>query len=242
MSTSHFDENSMDQEQLWLDLARQGDKAAFGQLIEAYQRPVFNLAYRLLDNAAEAEEASQEAFIRAYTRLETYNPAHRFSTWLLSIANNYCIDLLRKRRALILSIEEPMPPHPALMTEKREGPEAQTMMAEQQAMVQSLLQVLPEDHRQVIALRYWEGLPNEEIGVIIGMSTSAVKSRLFRARRRLAAVAEARGLVPEAEVPAAPADDAPPARTLPRPPAVGREQRAPAPAVVEESCLAPAAG
>ena len=103
----------------WLLLARQGDKSAFGKLIEAYQGPVYNLAYRMLNNAREAEEAAQEAFIRAYTRLESYNPAHKFSTWMLSITSNYCIDMLRKRRAILLSIDEPLPAHPSLMSEKR---------------------------------------------------------------------------------------------------------------------------
>ncbi|MCZ7673419.1 MAG: sigma-70 family RNA polymerase sigma factor [Chloroflexi bacterium] len=97
----------MNEEEVWLKQARQGDKAAFGRLIEAYQRPVYNLAYRMLNNSGEAEEAAQEAFIRAYTRLDSYNPAHKFSTWMLSITSNYCIDLIRKRRALLLSIDEP---------------------------------------------------------------------------------------------------------------------------------------
>ena len=86
----------MNDEQVWLQKARRGDKDAFGQLIEAYQGPVYNLAYRMLGNSGEAEEAAQEAFIRAYTRLDSYDPAHKFSTWLLSITSNYCIDLIRK--------------------------------------------------------------------------------------------------------------------------------------------------
>ncbi len=182
-------------EQLWLEQARQGDKAAFGKLIEAYQTPVFNLAYRMLNNAREAEEAAQEAFIRAYTRLDSYDPSRKFSTWLLSITSNYCIDLIRKRRALLLSIDEPLPPHPALMADGNERPEAQVMIGEQQQMVQSLLAELPEEYREAVVLRYWHDLSYEEIAEIMDTTVSAIKSRLFRARRQMAEIGMEWGIV-----------------------------------------------
>ncbi len=188
----------LNEEQNWLEQARRGDQTAFGKLIEAYQRPVYNLAYRMLNNSGEAEEAAQEAFIRAYTRLHTYNPDHKFSTWMLSITSNYCIDLIRKRRALLLSIDEPLPPHPALMSDGQKGPEAQMEMSEQQDMVQSLLQELPEDYRQNVVLRYWHEMSYEEIAEMMDTTVSAIKSRLFRARRQLAEVGMANGLNPAA--------------------------------------------
>lgn len=176
----------MNEERVWLDQARKGDKAAFGNLIEAYQGPVYNLAYRMLNNSGEAEEAAQEAFIRAYTRLESYNPDHKFSTWMLSITSNYCIDVIRKRRALLLSIDEPLPPHPALHSDNDKGPEAELMNAEQQELVQRMLQELPEEYRQAVVLRYWYDLSYEEIADMMNTTVSAIKSRLFRARRQLA--------------------------------------------------------
>ena len=97
------------EEHAWLEAARDGDKEAFGLLIKAYQSPVFNLAYRMLGNADEAEQAAQEAFIRAWTRLDSYDSSHKFSTWLLTITSNYCIDQLRKRRAQLLSLDAPLP-------------------------------------------------------------------------------------------------------------------------------------
>ncbi len=189
----------MNEEQVWLDKARQGDKEAFGQLIEAYQTPVYNLAYRMLNNSGEAEEAAQEAFIRAYTRLESYNPEHKFSTWMLSITSNYCIDLIRKRRALLLSLDEPLPAHPALQSEKSKGPESQMVINEQQEMVQELLQELPEDYRQAVVLRYWYEMSYDEIAEVMNTTVSAIKSRLFRARRLLAEVGMAHGLQPAME-------------------------------------------
>lgn len=174
------------EEKLWLEQARKGDKQAFGKLIEAYQGPVYNLAYRMLNNAREAEEAAQEAFIRVYTRIDSYNPKHKFSTWVLSITSNYCIDLIRKRRAILLSIDEPLPAHPSLMSEKEAGPENQAVSAEIETQVQELLQTLPEEYRQAVVLRYWYEYSYEEIAETMQTSVSAIKSRLFRARRLLA--------------------------------------------------------
>jgi RNA polymerase sigma-70 factor (ECF subfamily) len=190
---------TLNEEQVWLEQARRGDKFAFGQLIEAYQGPVYNLAYRMLGNSGEAEEAAQEAFIRAYTRLDSYDPAHKFSTWLLSITSNYCIDQIRKRRAVLLSIDEPLPPHPALHSDNNKGPEAEYMAQEREELVHGLLSELPAEYRQAVVLRYWYDMSYEEIAEVQATTVSAVKSRLFRARRQLAEVGLERGLVAEAE-------------------------------------------
>lgn len=189
----------MNEEQVWLGQARQGDKVAFGKIIEAYQSPVFNLAYRMLNNAGEAEEAAQEAFIRAYTRLDSYNPNHKFSTWLLSITSNYCIDLIRKRRAILLSIDEPLPPHPSLMSEKSAAPEPQLVQSEEQQMVQRLLAELAPEYREAVVLRYWHELSYDEIAEMMDTTVSAIKSRLFRARKQLAEIGISFGLHPEGE-------------------------------------------
>jgi RNA polymerase sigma-70 factor (ECF subfamily) len=187
-------------EGVWLDQARHGDRDAFGKLIGAYQTPVFNLAYRMLGNADEAEQAAQEAFIRAWTRLDAYNPAHKFSTWLLSITSHYCIDQIRKRRAILLSIDEPLPTHPALMSETSTGPEAKVAESEQQVVVQNLLETLPADYRQAVVLRYWYDMSYEEIAEVMETTVSAIKSRLFRARRQLAKTGVQMGIVTTPEV------------------------------------------
>jgi RNA polymerase sigma-70 factor (ECF subfamily) len=187
-------------EPLWLEQARAGNKESFGKLIEAYQGPVFNLAYRMLSNADEAEQAAQEALSRAWTRLDSYNPQHKFSTWLLSITSNYCIDLIRKRRKQLLSIDGPLPPHPALTSEQASGPEAQAVEGEQQLVVQSLLETLPEEYREAVVLRYWYDMSYDEIAVVMETSVSAIKSRLFRARRQLAETGLEMGIVRSQEV------------------------------------------
>lgn len=189
-----------EEEHAWLEEARDGNREAFGHLIRAYQTPVFNLAYRMLGNADEAEQAAQEAFIRVWTRLDSYNSSHKFSTWLLTITSNYCIDQLRKRRAQLLSIDGPLPTHPALMSEKSDGPEAQVFESEREEIVQRLLTTLPDDYREAVVLRYWYDLSYDEIAEIMETTVSAIKSRLFRARRQLAENGLEMGLVPSQEI------------------------------------------
>ncbi len=193
-----MNEEQLNQERVWLEQAIEGDKAAFGKLIEAFQGPVYNLAYRMLNNSGEAEEAAQEAFVRAWTKLNMYDPKRKFSTWLLSITSNYCIDQIRKRRALLLSIDEPLPPHPALTSDKAKGPEAQMASSEQQDLVQGLLQELPEEYRTAVILRYWQEMSYEEIAETTGSTISAIKSRLFRARKQLAEISIEKGILPTA--------------------------------------------
>lgn len=200
-SVNNREIETLNDEQVWLDEARRGDKAAFGKLIEAYQSPVYNLAYRMLGNSGEAEEAAQEAFIRAYTRLDSYDPAHKFSTWLLSITSNFCIDQIRKRRAVLLSIDEPLPPHPALHSDHNLGPEAQYLAQEREQMVKRMLSGLAPEYREAVVLRYWYDMSYEEIAVVQDTTVSAVKSRLFRARRQLVEATEAeRASVPAGAV------------------------------------------
>jgi RNA polymerase sigma-70 factor (ECF subfamily) len=163
----------------------EGDQGAFAELVEAYQRPVYNLTYRMLGEAREAEDAAQEAFLRAYQHLDRYDPQRSFKTWLLSIASNYCIDRLRKRRLTWLSIDEPLPPHPAL-TSDTPGPETATLSGERSEAVQELLSDLAPDYRAAVVLRYWYDMPYAEIAATLDTTESAIKSRLFRARQMLA--------------------------------------------------------
>ncbi len=162
-----------------------GDSDAFSDLVRLYERPVYNLAYRMLGNSVEAEDAAQEAFIKAYSNLERYDMARSFKTWLLSITSNHCIDRLRKRRMTYLSIDEPLPPHPALVSPNA-SPEAAAIAEERSAAIQTMLDALPDDYRLIIVLRYWYDLSYAEIATMQDTSESAVKSRLFRARQALA--------------------------------------------------------
>jgi RNA polymerase sigma-70 factor (ECF subfamily) len=186
-------EHTLTNEAEWIQLARQGDQTAFGRLVVAYQTPVYNLTYRMLGNAGEAEEAAQEAFLRAYTRLHSYDPQRPFRSWMLSIASHHCIDLLRKRRITWLSFEDEIaaPGDSPELTETRlasnsPNPEAAVVQLEQEAQIQQLLTGLSPTDRAAITLRYWYDYSYEEIAEVLSLTVSAVKSRLHRARRSLA--------------------------------------------------------
>lgn len=168
----------------WLTDARKGDQRAFGNLVRAYERPVYNLTYRMLGNPHEAEDAAQETFLRAYSNLEKYDPAHKFSTWLFAIANNHCIDRLRKRRVTYVSIED----NPVLenLESDSPAPEPVALRAERSREVQALIAQLEPDYRTPLVLRYWEDYSYEEIAEVMELTVSAVKSRLFRARQQIA--------------------------------------------------------
>jgi RNA polymerase sigma-70 factor (ECF subfamily) len=168
-----------------------GDPQAFGELVRRYERDVFNLAYRMLNERGEAEDAAQEAFMRAYVNLDRYDPERPFKTWLLSITSNHCIDRLRRRRLTWLSLEEPLPPHPAL-TSDVPGPEEALLTSERNLLVQEMLANLSPEYRLAVILRYWYDLSYAEIAEMLGTTESAIKSRLFRARQALADDLEAR--------------------------------------------------
>jgi len=137
-----------------------------------------------LGNAAEAEDAAQETFVRVYMHLKTYDPQQRLSSWILAIASHYCVDRLRRRRLTWLSLDE----DPALEppTPEAEQPEDVALDSESSAEVHRWLQLLPADYRLVITLRYWQDLSYEEIARVTGSSESAVKSKLHRARGMVA--------------------------------------------------------
>ncbi|MBN1995653.1 MAG: sigma-70 family RNA polymerase sigma factor [Anaerolineae bacterium] len=171
------------QEKAWALAAQNGDSAAFMHIVDAYQRPVFNLCYRMLGDAAQAEDAAQETFLRVYTRLETYNHNRKFSSWLLSIASHYCIDQLRRRRYQMISWDD-LPPWRWLPTSEPE-PEDAVLIGETHETLRSLLDNLPSEHRAAIILYYWHDLSYEEIAETLETTVSAIKSRLFRARQMM---------------------------------------------------------
>jgi RNA polymerase sigma-70 factor (ECF subfamily) len=152
--------------------------------VEHYQRPVYSLAFRMLGNGHDAEDAAQEAFVRAYRSLGAYDPARPFGTWLLSITAHHCIDRLRRRRMTEVSLDE-LPPWRPVVAEA-DDPARGVERTERAERIQRLLAALPEDYRLVIVLRYWHELGYAEIARMIDDTESAVKSRLHRARRQLA--------------------------------------------------------
>jgi RNA polymerase sigma-70 factor, ECF subfamily len=167
-----------------VELVLAGQQDAFEVLVERYKDAVQNLAYRMLSNVTEAEDVTQEVFVRAYTQLATYKPAHKFSTWLLSIASHLAIDQLRRRRFLALPLEDV--PFLEWITDLGAGPEQTALEGEQHDEIQAYLQRLPGKYRAVILLRYWYDLSYEEIAMALNLTPALVKARLHRARELLA--------------------------------------------------------
>lgn len=170
----------------WVDAAMQGDQDAYASIVYAYQDAVYNLCYRILGERGEAEDAAQEAFLRAYLNLSRYDQERSFKTWILSIASNYCIDRLRRRRLQWMSLDdEPVADRLALHSDDPE-PEPATLDRERSQAIQKMLNELSPDYRAVVVLRYWYEYSYAEIADMLETTESAVKSRLFRARQALA--------------------------------------------------------
>ena len=166
-----------------LILAQKGNVDAFTDLVNSHQNAVFNLCYRMLGDPYEAEDAAQETFLRAYKAMKSFDRKRSFSTWLLSIAAHYCIDMLRKKRLNITHIEDT--PYIEI-PDPGPNPENSLTDSEQQKRIRALLKVLSETDRAIVVMFYWYEFSYGEIAEALTLSTSAVKSRIHRARAQMA--------------------------------------------------------
>ncbi|MCA1849051.1 MAG: sigma-70 family RNA polymerase sigma factor, partial [Actinobacteria bacterium] len=156
-----------------------GDVRSYEELVRRYERLVGRVLYPYARREISVEDLVQETFLRAYDRLETFNPDYRFKTWLLAIANNLGVDTLRRRR-------ETVEFNPETHAGSGRGPEAEALEAERSRSVQDAVATLPETYGVPLILRYSEGMSYAEIADVLGITVPAVKSRLFRARNMLA--------------------------------------------------------
>lgn len=166
-----------------------GDVNAFEPLVREYEKTVYNLALRTVGNAEDAADITQEAFIRAYNSLPSFRGDSRFSSWLYRIVSNLCLDFLRSRsRHAVVSLSR----------EDGEGEETEAEIADESQSPELLLDrkltreavrqgldALPREQRDILLLREIRGMSYEEIGEALGLEAGTVKSRLFRARKKL---------------------------------------------------------
>ena len=155
---------------------RAGDTEAFSTLVERYQRVLFTVALRFLGDRDAAADAAQNAFVRAYERLDTFDSAQRFFSWIYRIVINECLNARRGARP-----SEPLPETLAAGADPFELFAAE----ERRRRVQGAILALPTDYREVIVLRHFAGLSYDEIAEALGVAGSVVKSRLYTARQRL---------------------------------------------------------
>jgi RNA polymerase sigma-70 factor, ECF subfamily len=169
--------------------ALRGTPEACEEIVRRYERPIFGLIARMVRDEAQAEDLTQDTFLKMFRALASYNRGMRFSSWLFRIAHNTAIDYLRQRKLLIATPIDPDDdsdplqelPDPAAISPERSAERAELASAVDQA----LDRVRP-DYRAVLVLRYQEGLEYQEISEILGAPLGTVKTFLHRARRDLA--------------------------------------------------------
>lgn len=172
-----------------LERCRAGDERAYRALVERYQRRVYSLALRMLRSAEDAEDVTQETFVRMFRALDRYDPRRPFTTWLFTIAARLSIDAIRRRRhrpvSLVtrdaesdeeraLDVEDPGP-----------GPEELAARGEEERRTRDVIDSLPPHYRIVVMMRHQQDLSYEEIAEALGVPLGTVKARIHRARALL---------------------------------------------------------
>jgi RNA polymerase sigma-70 factor (ECF subfamily) len=183
-----------------IKLCLRGKKDAFAQLVDRYNRKVYNLAFRLTSNPDKAKDIAQEAFIKAYRSLDKYDPKYKFSSWLLKTVSNLCIDYHRSKQATTASLEHVMSsgaeqsilrdeqtPETTedLIEEKLEGVELREMIREG-------IELLPIDYKSVVVMRHVQSMSYKDISGILNLPMGTIKARIFRARKMLKTYLESR--------------------------------------------------
>jgi RNA polymerase sigma-70 factor (ECF subfamily) len=175
-----------------------GSEAAYRELVARYASPAVNFIYRIVRDRALAEDLAQEGFLRVYQRLDTYDPARKFSSWFFQVLRNITIDHLRVHRLPTASLDALADEgHQAAGVDRASAsPEELTGQRELASMMSAALHRLRPEYRQVVVLRYQEGLTHPEIAEILGVPSGTVKTYLHRARKELAGILAEQGLGP----------------------------------------------
>ena len=172
-------------------LAKDGDIRAFEQLVEKYKQPIVSLMFRMLHDLSEAEDLAQTVFVRVYQSASRYEVSAKFSTWIFTIARHVCLNEIRRRsRHPAQSIESTLPDSDEPATRQFEDhktftPPQAFLQNELEAKIQEALDQLPEKQRLAVLLCRQDDLSYEEIARVLGLSLSATKSLIHRARETL---------------------------------------------------------
>lgn len=170
-----------------------GDQDAYRALVERHSRTLFRLAYRMTGNEQDAEEVVQEAFLRAYRRLDKFELRSNFGTWVYRIAVNCSLDLMRKRKSEMEQRQQPSAqtedddrPAPIEMAESQlPSPDRLALSVELREQVKIAMESLSSVERTAFVMRHYEGCSIEEIGEVLGLNTGATKNSVFRAVQKL---------------------------------------------------------
>ena len=178
-----------------------GAETAYGEILARFERPVFTLVLRMVRDRSVAEELAQDAFLKAFEKLATFDPERKFSSWLFKIAHNTAIDHLRRARLATVSLDAPIGDDedgPARTVEDTvsESPEEAAYRSDLSRALTAVVEELRPEYREVVLLRYQAGLEYAEISELAGLPLGTVKTYLHRARKELVALLEARGYRP----------------------------------------------
>jgi len=163
-----------------IELAQNGDRNAFGELVRRHYQGVVQVVYRMCGDSGLAEDAAQDAFVRAWMNLSSYQPKSPLRNWLYRIAINAALDVLRHKPEESIEDEKDW-----MMIDKAAGPEAALIEKEQAALLQQAMKALPPAARSVLVLREYGGLSYHEIASVLDVPIGTVMSRLNYARNRL---------------------------------------------------------
>jgi RNA polymerase sigma-70 factor (ECF subfamily) len=175
---------------LLIEQCLKGQQSSFSELIDEYKNMVFSLSYKMTNSLQDAEDISQEVFIRVYKSLYNFNPNYKFSTWLYQMTLNLCRDRFRKGKIPSVSLDTPLDKDDqkdlrSIIPDNQNNPEDIIIRTEQTNFVNELISSLPLKYREVIVLRHLRDLSYEEMSKILNISLGSVKTRLFRARELL---------------------------------------------------------
>ena len=181
--TDTFEEGRLIDDRL-IDASLAGDSLAYGQLVTRYQDRLRNTLRNLTGSTEEAEDVAQEAFVQAYLKLDSFQRTAQFFTWLYRIAFNLAVSRNRKKRPRVsfTAAQEAGAPDPVA---EGYAPDAATLADERSALLHEAVAKLPEDYRQVLVLREFEGCDYQRIAEVLELPIGTVRSRLFRARAQL---------------------------------------------------------
>ena len=175
-----------------IEKVKKGDADAFGYLVDKHQKLVYNLALKMLVNPEDAEDAAQEAFIKAFRSINSFRGESKFSVWLYKLTNNICLDMLRKKReaTVSLSVEDADGGDDSEIeiADARFSPDEVYEKKEMREALHRGLGELDEEFRSVLVLREVSGLSYDEIAQTLDLDPGTVKSRIFRARKKLCTI------------------------------------------------------
>jgi RNA polymerase sigma-70 factor (ECF subfamily) len=181
-------ESSLEDDKL-VARAVKGDQAAFRELMDKYQKPLYFHVLKMVKDREQVEDLVQEAFMKAFDNLGSYNTKYAFSTWLYRITTNHTIDYLRKKKLQTFSMNEPVKTKDGEVQFQLKDEQAETdrsiIRKQRQTIIHEAIENLPEKYRAVIELRHLQELSYDEIAEQLDLPLGTVKAHIFRAREML---------------------------------------------------------